>query len=421
MWFVSPLLLALALLLSCLATQQQAAAEEIPHEILKLARVKAHMSDLLSRLPNYTCLLNIERSRRGASGRTQLIDIVRLEVALVEGNELFAWPGSRKFQDTKIIDMVKGGAIGNGNFALHAKAVFQSTAAQYTFVGERTMDNGRQALRWDYKVPLALSGYMLRVEPHQAIVPFHGSFWVDPTTLDAIRLEVIADDIPRQLRISAASDAVDYQRVKLGEEEFLLPSKAELRLTGEDAQQSINRTTFTGCRQYAGESTISFEDPETRSEGDTAPERVLDMPAGLNLRVELETPIDEGTSAVGDPVTAILKKDVKLGSGLIAPKGAFLHGRVIAMRRQDVQQPGWVVGFAFFELEWGNTRANLRAELTSVPTVQFSSTASTLVRVAVAQAAREMGSFFVSGHRLSVRRGFPMEWRTLPVESEDKR
>jgi hypothetical protein len=112
---------------------------------------------------------------------------------------------------------------------------------------------------------------------------------------------------------------------------------------------------------------------------------------------------------------------VKLGSGLIAPKGAFLHGRVIAMRRQDVQQPGWVVGFAFFELEWGNTRANLRAELTSVPTVQFSSTASTLVRVAVAQAAREMGSFFVSGHRLSVRRGFPMEWRTLPVESEDKR
>ena len=147
---------------------------------------------------------------------------------------------------------------------------------------------------------------------------------------------------------------------------------------------------------------------------------MLDLPAGLNLRVELDTPVIEGKSAVGDPVTAILKKDLKLGTGLVAPKGAFMHGRIIALRRQDVQQPGWVVGFDFFEMEWENTRANLRAKLIAIPTVQCAASGSNILRAAIAQAARETGSFFVPGQRLSVRRGFPMEWRTQPLEAEDK-
>ena len=139
-------------------------------------------------------------------------------------------------------------------------------------------------------------------------------------------------------------------------------------MTGTDGYQSINRTTFSGCRQYAGESTISFEDPGKTTESTKDPERVLNLPAGLSLRVELDTPIIEGKSAVGDPVTAILKKDLKLGTGLVAPKGAFMHGRIIALRRQDIQQPGWVVGFDFSEMEWENTRANFSAELIAIPT-----------------------------------------------------
>ena len=42
-------------------------------------------------------------------------------------------------------------------------------------------------------------------------------------------------------------------------------------------------------------------------------------------------------SAIGDPVTAILKKPVKLGSGLVAPKGALVHGRVTHLRQQQNQ------------------------------------------------------------------------------------
>src|SRR6185369_10656113 len=103
------------------------------------AQVRARMIGNLSRLPNYTCLQTIERKVRQASSRRyELVDVVRLEVALVNGKELFSWPGAGKFEDKEISEIVSGGAIGNGTFALHAKSVFQSRTARITYVGEVT-------------------------------------------------------------------------------------------------------------------------------------------------------------------------------------------------------------------------------------------------------------------------------------------
>ena len=67
---------------------------------IRIARIRSQMARNLERLPNYTCTQTIERSIRPArTRRFQLIDTIRLEVALVNGRELFAWPGSGKFDD----------------------------------------------------------------------------------------------------------------------------------------------------------------------------------------------------------------------------------------------------------------------------------------------------------------------------------
>lgn len=398
----------------------QAAAEDIPREVLLLARTRAHMSHLLMRLPNYTCLQTIERTSRKPGKRMELIDVVRIEVALVNGRELFAWPGSKKFEDREIVDMVKGGAIGNGNFALHAKAVFQSSAPRFTFSGERILEDGRKTLHWDFVVPQLASGYALRQGSNLAIVGFHGSFWVDSQSLDLIRLEVEADNIPPALQISRARDSVEYIRIQLGDEAYLLPSKSELVITDTGGTESQNRIAFSGCRQYTGESTISFDDPApTEKVADVV--RTIDVPPGLTLDMALETPITEGASAVGDPITAILKKSVKLGSGLIAPKGAFVHGRIAHLRRQQTQKPGWVIGLAFFEMEWQNTRANIRATLQDTPSLSLLAATSAQYRSILRHIAQEEGTFFVPGQRLSVARGFLMSWRTEPIPPEDNR
>ena len=54
-------------------------------------------------------------------------------------------------------------------------------------------------VRYDFRVSKIISGYQLRVDNRTAVVSYHGSFWADPKTLEAARLEVIADDIPSDL------------------------------------------------------------------------------------------------------------------------------------------------------------------------------------------------------------------------------
>lgn len=169
----------------------------VPSDVLLLSRIRAHIADHLTKLPNYTCLQTIERSRRRApSNRYELVDTIRLEVALVGNRELFAWPGAGEFEEKELREMVHGGATGTGNFALHAYSVFLSNAPTFTYAGEETRDK-RRTFRFDYHVPFISSGYRLRIPPHEAIVGYQGSFWADAETLDLVRLEVHADKIPR--------------------------------------------------------------------------------------------------------------------------------------------------------------------------------------------------------------------------------
>ena len=178
--------------------------------------------------------------------------------------------------------MVKGGAIGNGNFALHAKSVFQSNTPRFTFAGERIREDGRNTLRWDFVVPQTTQRIHVEQGEQHAIVGYHGSFWVDPTSLDLVRLEVYADDIPPNLKIASTADSVEYHRVQLGEEAFLLPSKSELTMKDLGGAESQNRTTFSGCRQYTGESTISFDDPAD-AKSVAQDDRTLTYPAGASI------------------------------------------------------------------------------------------------------------------------------------------
>src|SRR5262249_5744900 len=145
------------------------ARQELPADVLLLARIKAKAAENLQRLPNYTCTETVERTRRDhRSRRFEPVDTLRLEVALVDRNELFAGPGDGKFEEKNISEIVGGGsAISNGNFALHAKSVFLSRLPKFTYVGETPL-NGRAAIRYDFRVPQILSSFQIRMGSSQA-------------------------------------------------------------------------------------------------------------------------------------------------------------------------------------------------------------------------------------------------------------
>jgi hypothetical protein len=236
-----------------------------PERIELLSRIRGHSIANLERQPNYTCRETVERSHRlNSTHKFQWLDTVRLEVALVNGKEMFGWPGANKFEDMDVRNFVSQGAIGNGNFALHARAVFRGQGVRFEDRGDGSTAN-RPWVRFTFQVPLARSGYTLRVGEHKAIVGYHGSFDADPASLDLERIDVIADDIPLELGLSRAEDRVEYARTEIGSGDFLLPSSSELTMVNLDASENRNQVRFESCRQFTGESVLTFDDPAPSS------------------------------------------------------------------------------------------------------------------------------------------------------------
>lgn len=342
----------------CVLGVSSAQNVELAPEVATLVRIKSRMSETLARQPNYTCVQQVERShRRVPRGRYELHDLLRVEVALVDGKEMFAWPGARRFEETDLTEMISGGAIGTGNFATHARAVFQTSAPRFKAVGAEQV-SGRRALRYDFVVPFITSGYHIRVDKREAVVGYHGSFWADPDTAELMRLEINADDIPPSLGIATAQDRMDYGRVKIGTSEFLLPVASELVMVDLLGNESRNRTQFTSCRQYTGESVLTFADPTPEQVAEppaaapgqkqTAAKQSIEIPADLSFDVKLQTEIDSAKAAVGDPVVATLDDSIKLKRQILAPKGATLLGRILRLERRGDYA---VLDFQFSEID----------------------------------------------------------------------
>jgi len=97
----------------------------LPHEVVLLAHFKERMQQVLSLVPNYTCLETIQRSVRDRHAIAfSPLDIVLLEVSNLGDKERLAWPGARRFEEADLSSFASGGLLGSGIFALHARTVF---------------------------------------------------------------------------------------------------------------------------------------------------------------------------------------------------------------------------------------------------------------------------------------------------------
>lgn len=391
-----------------------AAQEETPEpahagihpDVLRIARIKTRMRENLSQLPNYTCTETIERSQRGAkSRRFKLVDTIRLEVALVSGKELFAWPGAGKFEDRELRDLV-GGTIGNGSFGLHARSVFLSNVPTYQYEGI-VEEFGRQLHRYRYNVPVNRSGYQLRVGDAVGVAGYHGTFDVDAGTLDLARLEVVAQDIPAHVPMAGARDEMRYQRVAIGEQDFLLPHSSELTLTDIGGEESRNRVSFSGCHQYSGESTISFDDPPQAGAAPAPPAAEVELPAGLLFEARLSDTIRFEGIAVGDRFEADIVSNARMNRTTIVPRGAKAHGRVTGYRRVYNRGDTHMLSLRIEEIEFPGARAELLAIAVDTRVAGTSGTA-----------VDKTGIIYMRGQRQELMKGTPIVWRVEPKQTE---
>lgn len=367
-----------------------------------MERVRSVMLDNLVNQPNYTCLETVERTRQTPGGGMLVQDTLRLEVALVDGKEMFAWPGASQFEDKDLRDLVSTGMFGNGSYGLYVRMVFGGGGPAFHYQGE-TQIRSQQMVRYDFRVPLRQSGYRVSVGRDEAIVGFHGSVYVDPVRAEVRRLEIYADDIPARLGLTAAEDRVDYDRVVIGDEEFLLPVESELHMAG-TGMNDRNRVRFSNCRKFAGESALIFDDPELLDvEEEPLEIREFMLPADLLLSLELRENLRLSESAVGDAVSATLRGDLKRGRDILVPKGAIAKGRIVRLDRMRGQ---FVLAIQFQELEWRGGHAALRLRFERRGGMDANA------RTQLLDQANE-GMVISDGPR-GATRGLSMFYRTLP-------
>jgi hypothetical protein len=327
--------------------------------VLLLARIKTHMMETLTRQPNYTCLETVERWQRNAIARQfQFVDRLRMEVALVDGKEMFAWPGSQQFEEHDLRDWVPSGTFGTGEFAAHSRVVFGTNAATFEARGEQNLEK-RPAVRFDFNVPRLSAAYQIRTGTAKEIVGYHGAFYVEPQSLDLMRLEVFADDLPASLRLKSVSDRMDYARVRIGEGDFLLPESSEVVLVDLNGHVDRNQLRFSACRQYTGQSKLSFDDVASAPLATPTQKSELDLPRNLGIALSLTDDINLDSAAIGDPVKARLHDDLKLRGRLVLAKGATASGRISRLERH----PNFtVLGLIFTDLDSssGHTRLELQ-------------------------------------------------------------
>jgi hypothetical protein len=349
------------------------------------------------------------------------LDTVRVEVAYVGGKELYSWPGENKFSDTPITRMVGVGMVGDGEFAVHAHNVFVSGGGIVTYAGP---EGG--LLRWDYTISSYESGWTVSGKGASQLVGSAGSFWVDAQTLDLVRMDNHATDFLPTFPLQGAVSRVDYGKLRIGEQEVLMPVRSEMKTVDLDGGGNRNVTQYSNCRQYAGQSTISFGALPPEAAAPVAPPvqvQEFQLPPATVLRLRLSQDLSLAHAAVGDPVEASLVAALRDGDREIVPRGAVVRGRVRLVSRESAASQYAELGLSFEELEFQGHTSQFTALLKSfdseLPNVRLDVISSgvysgqMLTRTQVGATKMAGASvFFIRADSLGIPKGTLMTWVT---------
>jgi hypothetical protein len=315
-----------------------AIAAEDPQALLD--RFLAAMKTELNRLPNCVCAQTVERFERVSADQAwKKTDTLRLEVALTSESEVYARAGARRFEQRSLAEIIGKGTVSTGQYGMLAKHVFLMPGAQFGSRGETERD-GQAAHEYYYEVAQGQSSYKVRAGGIESAVGFQGSFWLDPATLDLIRLESQAFDISPALGLSEVNTTLTYGRITVREEKFLVPVAATLTVVGTDGLEHLNRMKLGGCKVFQAESSLRDDVTEAPAPKPAA----VTLPSQAILELALAAPLDAATADLGHRVRARVSRAVTDGEKVVIPQGAMVLGRVTRLDRQSMPQPAYEVG-----------------------------------------------------------------------------
>jgi hypothetical protein len=211
-------------------------------------------------LPNYVCdQVTTRYAQRSRASDWQPLDVVTAKVVYEDGREDYRdiTVGGKK-TNKSMMDL--GGSTSVGEFASSLHSLFSNqTDAQFKLSESTTADGKPQAI-YAFKVALRNSDWTIKVGGQELFPAYSGSVWIDKSTGEVLRVEMGADNIPKDFPFDQVEMAVDYDKVHLGTSEFLLPIHSE-NLACERGSPICTKNVidFRDYHKFTGESTIEFK------------------------------------------------------------------------------------------------------------------------------------------------------------------
>jgi len=193
----------------------------------------------------------------------------------------------------------------------------------------------------------------------------------------------------------------------------------------------LNRTQFSGCRQYTAKSSVSFGGTAS-ADGPAAPVKIVEveLPADMFVDLMLETGIDSATSVVGDEVKARLMGDIRKDGVVVIPNGTIVAGRIVDLQRFSRPFTNYRLGLHFPSLESGNNRARFTVHLAAAQLGSASTFVSASLRlpsppgtrsflvIAPSEQIPGVGVMNITGERVRIGPGLRLFWRTVETRGE---
>lgn len=332
--------------------QQPSAGD--PEAVLKSTRERL-LADLV-RLPRYTCVQTItrryyrapqnapascarlieEHATRQNKDELRLLswDRLRLEVAIVEGQNVFSWVGAAKFESGNLEELAGRGPLGSGDFGSFLDSILRRADIGFQ---EETAAAGRRLLEYSYDMPAERSSYLVKRGAGWAPTAYSGSFLLDPSTSDIVSLTVRTAELPGSNPACQAISEDLYGRTMIHDRMILIPRETRLTTIDRTGGETHGVTAYENCREYASKSRIlesAPSDAPAAAKPQPAPPAALSP--DLRFQCRIVTPIDSDTAAAGDPIEGVLRSPIHdKKNSLLVPGGARLRGRLLLVEHRS--------------------------------------------------------------------------------------
>lgn len=209
-----------------------------------------------TKLPNFLCVEITDRSIDPSSnGRWRRKDSFAEALRFLNSKEtrqtleINGHPSTEKRDDMD-------GPLSLGEFGDLLNSVFQTgSKAEFHWKETAALAQGRVQV-FEYKVSKQNNSMLLRDDNKQVYAGFHGLVYIDASSMGVRRITMDADDLPSDFSIHSASVSIDYDYVPVGEHDYLMPVRGDIRVQRGRRETDLNQVVFQDYRRFAAQAKI---------------------------------------------------------------------------------------------------------------------------------------------------------------------